>query len=31
MADATLQKAGKDFSDLITSLKQPIETDEVRF
>lgn len=31
MADANLQKEGKDFSDLITSLKQPIETDEVRF
>lgn len=31
MADAGLQKEGKDFSDLITSLKQPVETDEVRF
>lgn len=31
MADASLKKEGKGFSDLITSLKQPIETDEVRF
>ena len=31
MADAGLKKEGKNFSDLITSLKQPVETDEVRF
>lgn len=31
MADANLKKEGKDFSDLITTLKQPVETDEVRF
>ncbi|MER2173380.1 MAG: phosphomannomutase/phosphoglucomutase [Carnobacterium sp.] len=31
MADANLKKDGKDFSDLITTLKQPVETDEVRF
>lgn len=31
MADAGLQKEGKGFSDLITSLKQPVETDEIRF
>ena len=31
MADADLQKEGKSFSDLITSLNQPVETNEVRF
>lgn len=31
IADAELQKEGKDFSSLIASLKQPEETDEVRF
>ncbi|MDN6626568.1 MAG: phosphomannomutase/phosphoglucomutase [Pisciglobus halotolerans] len=31
IADAEMRKEGKDFSDLIASLKQPAETDEVRF
>lgn len=31
IADADLRKEGKSFSDLITSLNQPVETDEVRF
>lgn len=31
IADAELRKEGKGFSDLITSLNQPVETDEVRF
>ncbi|MGX7419160.1 phosphomannomutase/phosphoglucomutase [Carnobacterium gallinarum] len=31
MTDAALQKEGKNLSDLIADLKQPVETDEVRF
>ena len=31
MTDAVLTKEGKELSSLITNLKQPVETDEVRF
>lgn len=31
IADAELTASGKDFSSLIESLKQPVETDEIRF
>lgn len=31
IADAKLKKVGKTLSDLISNLKQPVETEEVRF